>query len=51
MAEVVGLIACVLQLVANFSAGAELIKDLHNAPKEQRELISGIHPCIPSSLL
>jgi hypothetical protein len=42
MAEVVGLVACVLQLVANFSAGVELIKDLYNAPKEQLQLISGI---------
>ncbi|KAJ7729559.1 hypothetical protein B0H16DRAFT_1469944 [Mycena metata] len=42
MAEVVGLVACVLQLVSNFAAGVELIKDLHNAPKEQLQLISEI---------
>ncbi|KAJ7017942.1 ankyrin repeat-containing domain protein [Mycena alexandri] len=42
MAEVVGLVASVLQLVSTFASAVTLIKDLHNAPREHLQLFSEI---------
>ena len=38
----VGLVASVLQLVSTFATAVTMIKDLHNAPKEQLQLFSEI---------
>ncbi|KAF8140739.1 hypothetical protein K438DRAFT_2030434 [Mycena galopus ATCC 62051] len=39
MAEVLGLLATILQLVDTAATAGTLIRDLHNAPKEQQRLI------------
>ncbi|KAJ7782604.1 hypothetical protein B0H14DRAFT_2630777 [Mycena olivaceomarginata] len=40
MAEVLGLIATVIQLVDTAATAGTLIKNLHNAPKEQQRLVA-----------
>ncbi|KAJ7718964.1 ankyrin repeat-containing domain protein [Mycena maculata] len=47
MAEVIGLVASILQLVDTVARACTLIKDLHNAPKEQGELLSEIKSLQP----
>ncbi|KAJ7725117.1 ankyrin repeat-containing domain protein [Mycena olivaceomarginata] len=47
MAELVGLVASVVQLVDTFTKGVKLMKDLHNAPKEQPQLFSEIQSLEP----
>jgi hypothetical protein len=47
MAELVGLVASVVQLVNTFTKGVKLMKDLHNAPKEQLQLFSEIQSLEP----
>ncbi|KAJ6588882.1 ankyrin repeat-containing domain protein [Mycena capillaripes] len=47
MAELIGLVASVLQLLDTFATAITLIKDLHNAPKEQLQLLSEIQSLQP----
>jgi hypothetical protein len=47
MAELIGLVASVLQLVSTFATAVTLSKDLHNAPKEQLQLFSEIQSLQP----
>ncbi|KAJ7107888.1 ankyrin repeat-containing domain protein [Mycena epipterygia] len=42
MAEVLGLLATILQLVDTVAKAGTFIKDLHNAPKQQQQLLSEI---------
>jgi hypothetical protein len=42
MAEVLGLIAIVIQLVDTAATAGTLVKNLHNAPKEQQRLVTEI---------
>ncbi|KAJ7445419.1 ankyrin repeat-containing domain protein [Mycena latifolia] len=47
MAELLGLIASIVQLVDTFSRAVKLVKDVHNAPKEQRQLFAEIQSLQP----
>ncbi|KAJ7087123.1 hypothetical protein C8R44DRAFT_861913 [Mycena epipterygia] len=47
MAELIGLIASILQLVDTVAKAGTLIKDLHNAPKEQQQLFSEVQSLQP----
>ncbi|KAJ7114782.1 hypothetical protein C8R44DRAFT_224838 [Mycena epipterygia] len=47
MAELIGLLTSILQLISTIQTAATLIKDLHNAPKEQQRLFSEIRSLQP----
>ncbi|KAJ6555694.1 hypothetical protein DFH09DRAFT_1491941 [Mycena vulgaris] len=47
MGELIGLLASVLQLVDVVAGAGKLVKDLHNAPKEQQRLFSEIESLRP----